>query len=127
VRDIDKPACIEVARDLFGKGFKLIATDGTAATLREAGIECERVNKVTQGRPHIVDMIINGEIDLIVNTTEGRQAIRDSFTIRREAMYHKVTLTTTISGARATCMALDYLENTDVNKLQDLHAEVRPL
>jgi carbamoyl-phosphate synthase large subunit len=76
---------------------------------------------VTQGRPHIVDMIKNDEIDLIINTTEGKQAIRDSFTIRREAMNHRVTLTTTLSGARATCMALDYLENVEVNKLQDLH------
>ena len=71
----------------------------------------------------MVDMIINEEIALIVNTTEGKQAIKDSFTIRREAMNHKVTLTTTISGARATCMALDYLGNVEVNKLQDLHAE----
>jgi carbamoyl-phosphate synthase large subunit len=124
VRDIDKPACIDIARDLIDKGFKLIATDGTAQALNDAGIECQRVNKVTQGRPHIVDMIINGEIHLIVNTTEGKETIRDSFTIRREAMHHQVSMTTTISGARATCMALDYLDNTEVNKLQDLHKEV---
>ncbi|HEX5056875.1 MAG TPA: carbamoyl-phosphate synthase large subunit [Gammaproteobacteria bacterium] len=121
VREADKKASVEVARDLIRKGFKIIATDGTAQSLREAGLPCERVNKVTQGRPHIVDMIKNDEIDLIINTTEGKQAIRDSFTIRREAMNHRVTLTTTLSGARATCMALDYLENVEVNKLQDLH------
>jgi carbamoyl-phosphate synthase large subunit len=125
VRDVDKPACIDIGRDLVDKGFQLIATDGTARALNDAGIECQRVNKVTQGRPHIVDMIINGEIHLIVNTTEGKQTIRDSFTIRREAMQHQVSMTTTISGARATCMALEYLDNTEVNKLQDLHKEVR--
>jgi carbamoyl-phosphate synthase large subunit len=121
VREADKQASIEVARDLIRKGFKIIATDGTAEALHAAGLPCDRVNKVTQGRPHIVDMIKNDEINLIVNTTEGKQAIRDSFTIRREAMNHRVTLTTTLSGARATCMALDFLENVEVNKLQDLH------
>ncbi len=125
VRDADKAASIDVARELVNKGFRLLATDGTVAVLEEAGVNCQRINKVLQGRPHIVDMIKNDEIDLIVNTTEGKQAIKDSYTIRREAMNHKVTLTTTISGARATCMALNYLENTEVNKLQDLHAEVR--
>ncbi len=124
VRDVDKAACISIAKDLLYKGFQLIATDGTAQAINDAGLICDRVNKVTQGRPHIVDMIINGEIQLIVNTTEGKQAIRDSFTIRREAMQHRVSMTTTISGARATCMALDYLENNEVNKLQDLHKEV---
>jgi carbamoyl-phosphate synthase large subunit len=124
VRDADKAGCVEVARSLHRKGFKLLATDNTARVIRNADTPCEQVNKVMQGRPHIVDMIINDEIDLIINTTEGKQAIRDSFTIRREAMNHKVPLITTLSGARATCMALDYLENTEVNKLQDLHAEV---
>ena len=127
VRNSDKEASIDIARKLIGKGFELIATDGTAIALNEAGIKCERVNKVTQGQPHIVDMIINEEVALIVNTTEGKQAIRDSYLIRREAMNHKITLTTTISGARATCMALDYLGNIEVNKLQDLHAEVAGL
>ncbi|HEY3488017.1 MAG TPA: carbamoyl-phosphate synthase large subunit [Gammaproteobacteria bacterium] len=121
VRESDKKASVEVARDLIRRGFKILATDGTAEALRAEGVPCQQVNKVLQGRPHIVDMIKNDEIDLIVNTTEGKQAIRDSFTIRREAMNHRVTLTTTLSGARATCMALDYLENVEVNKLQDLH------
>jgi carbamoyl-phosphate synthase large subunit len=124
VRDADKAASVDVARELHGKGFKLIATDGTAQAIRDAGVPCERVNKVMQGRPHIVDMIKNDQIDLIINTTEGKQAIRDSYAIRREAMNHKVTFTTTLSGARATCMALDYLDNTEVSKLQDLHAGV---
>ncbi|MBA3582539.1 MAG: carbamoyl-phosphate synthase large subunit [Gammaproteobacteria bacterium] len=121
VREADKPAAIDVARELIKRGFKILATDGTSEVLTRAGVACERVNKVTQGRPHIVDMIKNDEIAMIVNTTEGKQAIRDSFAIRREAMNHKVTLTTTISGARASCMALDYVDNYQVNRLQDLH------
>ncbi|HKJ96085.1 MAG TPA: carbamoyl-phosphate synthase large subunit, partial [Gammaproteobacteria bacterium] len=125
VRDADKQAVIPVARDLARRGFRLIATGGTASTLRDAGIDCELINKVTEGRPHIVDAIKNDEVALIVNTTEGRQAIADSFSIRREALHHKVCYTTTIAGARATCQALDFLETVDVNPLQDLYREAK--
>ena len=76
-----------------------------------------------EGRPHIVDMLKNGQIDLIVNTTEGKQAIADSYTIRRTALHHKVSYSTTLAGARATCMALDYLDTGNVNSLQALHQE----
>ncbi|WP_041718018.1 carbamoyl-phosphate synthase large subunit [Alkalilimnicola ehrlichii MLHE-1] len=123
VRDVDKPGAIEVARELIRRGFSLVATRGTAAALSEAGVECDVINKVLEGRPHIVDAIKNDEIDLIVNTTEGRQAIADSYSIRREALQHKVCYTTTINGARATLLALDYLDAADVNRLQDLHRE----
>jgi carbamoyl-phosphate synthase large subunit len=123
VRDVDKPAAIEVARELAAQGFELIATHGTAKALGEAGVDCRSVNKVLEGRPHIVDMIKNDEIDLIVNTTEGKQAIGDSFTIRREALNHKVTYTTTIAGAQATCRAIAYLDPERVYRLQDLHRE----
>jgi carbamoyl-phosphate synthase large subunit len=123
VRDVDKPAAIEVARELAAQGFELIATHGTAQALAEAGVDCRSVNKVLEGRPHIVDMIKNDEIDLIVNTTEGKQAIADSFTIRREALNHKVTYTTTIAGAQATCRAIAYLDPERVYRLQDLHRE----
>jgi len=123
VRDEDKAAAPAVARDLLRKGFRLVATQGTAAILHQAGIDCEGVNKVAEGRPHIVDAIKNGGIDLIINTTEGRQAIADSFSIRREALHHKVCYTTTMAGARATCQALDYLESNAVRSLQDLHTE----
>ncbi|MGD8742195.1 MAG: carbamoyl-phosphate synthase large subunit [Granulosicoccaceae bacterium] len=125
VRDVDKPAALDVARDLVKLGFKLIATDGTAKMLNEAGLKCEHVNKVEQGRPHIVDMIKNDQIALIVNTTEGRKAIADSYTIRREALQHKVAYTTTLAGARAICMALDYECQGEVNRLQTLHEELR--
>ncbi|MCS6946518.1 MAG: ATP-grasp domain-containing protein, partial [Steroidobacteraceae bacterium] len=125
VKDHDKPQAVALARRLQARGFELLATDGTARALREAGIACRRVNKVRDGRPHIVDMIKNDEIDLIVNTTEGRQAVRESNTIRREAVQRRVTYYTTLAGAFATCEALDQLDAVEVNRLQDLHRELQ--
>src|SRR6185295_15185445 len=122
VRDRDKPGAIELARLLLPRGFEIIATAGTAQALAEAGIPCRRVNKVREGRPHIVDMIKNDEIQLIVNTTEGKQAIRESRSIRREAVHRRVTYYTTVAAARATCDAHDHLDEVAVNRLQDLHA-----
>ena len=124
VRDEDKAAAPALAQDLQRKGFEVIATTGTAAVLHQAGIDCGIINKVVEGRPHVVDAIKNGEIDLIINTTEGRQAIADSFSIRREALHHKVCYTTTMAGARATAQALDHLDRVDVRSIQDLHREV---
>jgi carbamoyl-phosphate synthase large subunit len=121
VRDADKNRVVQVAEDLTAFGFTLCATGGTAKVIQEAGIDCERVNKVNEGRPHIVDMIKNREVSFIVNTTEGVQAIVDSSAIRRAALQHKVTYTTTISGAEATCLALKQLDEMSVNRLQDLH------
>ena len=121
VRDVDKPVTIDIARKLNNLGFELIATRGTAQALLQAGIDCTIVNKVTEGRPHIVDRIKNDEISFIVNTTEGKQTIADSFTIRRNALQHQVSYTTTIAGARATMLALKTLSVTEVNCLQDLH------
>jgi carbamoyl-phosphate synthase large subunit len=123
VRKADRKAVTELASDLVSKGFRLVATRGTAHAIAAAGISCDIVNKVMEGRPHIVDMIKNGQIDLIVNTTEGKQAIADSYTIRRSALQHKVYYSTTMAGARATCMALDYLDTGNVTSLQDLHQE----
>jgi len=125
VRDPDKQAAITLARMLIERDFEIIATRGTAAALSAAGITCTRVNKVTEGRPHIVDMIKNDQIDLIVNTTEGKKAISESLSIRRAALQHKVAYFTTLAGARASCQALDYLDNAEVNRLQDLHEELR--
>jgi carbamoyl-phosphate synthase large subunit len=122
IRDIDKPKIVPIARKLVENGFRLVATRGSAKVLQEAGVSCEPVNKVYEGRPHIVDMIKNGQLQLIINTTEGKKAIADSFTIRRQALQHQVTYTTTISGAHAICCALDELDSVDVNRLQDLHA-----
>jgi carbamoyl-phosphate synthase large subunit len=121
VRDADKVKIIDIARDLQKRSFSIVATRGTSAFLAENGIPCERVHKVGEGRPHIVDKIKNDEIHLIVNTTEGRQAIAASYSIRREALMHKVSYTTTIAGARAACSALAYLDNEEVNCLQELH------
>ena len=94
-----------------------------AKALKDGGVPCQRVNKVREGRPHVVDMIKNRELSLIVNTTEGKQAIRESHSIRGEAVHYKVTYYTTLAAAKATCDALDHLDNVVVNRLQDLHAE----
>ena len=124
VRDADKSKAVEIARELQRLGFKLVATKGTATTLRTHGLSCETVHKVGEGRPHVVDLIKNDQIGLIINTTEGKQAIADSYSIRREALMHKVSYTTTIAAARATCQALRELDNGSVNCLQDLHREL---
>ena len=124
VRDRDKPVAVEVAKRLVSKGFEVVATEGTAREFEAAGIPCRSVYKVREGRPHIVDMIKNDEIDLIINTTEGKQAIRESHSIRREAVMRKVVYYTTVAAGRATCDALEHLNNMDVNRLQDLHQEL---
>ena len=122
VRDSDKKNLPSVAQQLLDYGFKLVATGGTQRVLAEAGIGCERINKVNEGRPHIVDMIKNGEIHLVVNTTEGKQAQEDSFLIRRSALQAKIFYVTTISAAQAVCKAYQVTLPFDVYKLQDLHA-----
>jgi carbamoyl-phosphate synthase large subunit len=115
---------IEVARSLVELGFELVGTRGTARLLNESGVPCQATNKVAEGRPHVVDLIKNDEISLIINTTEGKPAVSDSFAIRREALNHKVTYTTTLAGACAMVMALRCLDAVDVNRLQDLHQEM---
>ncbi|MFB9886629.1 carbamoyl-phosphate synthase large subunit [Balneatrix alpica] len=124
VRESDKGSVAMVARDLLALGFSLVATSGTHRVLTEAGLQAEVVNKVTEGRPNIVDMIKNDEIAYVVNTTEGRQAIEDSSLIRRSALQHKIPYTTTLAGATAICMALRFGELSQVHRLQDLHASV---
>ena len=124
VRERDKEGAIELGKLLAGMGFELVATHGTAKTLAGAGVSCRRVNKVREGRPHIVDMIKNDEIDFIVNTTEGKQAINESVSIRAEAVRKGVTYYTTLGAAIATCHAIEHLDDSTVNRLQDLHNEV---
>ena len=121
VRKADRERAIDLAKQLIAKNFKVVATRGTAAVLKEAGIECEVVNKVTEGRPNIVDSIVNEEIDLIVNTSDGSTSIQDSSSIRREALMHKTCYTTTIAGAYAMVAAMDYLEDQPVKRLQSIH------
>jgi carbamoyl-phosphate synthase large subunit len=124
VRDRDKNGAVVLAQRLIAHGFRIVATTGTAAALEAAGVKCRRANKVREGRPHIVDMIKDDEIQLIVNTTEGKQATLESNSIRREAVHRRVTYYTTLAAALATCEALDHLDEVEVNRLQDLHREV---
>jgi carbamoyl-phosphate synthase large subunit len=121
VRDADKQVLIPIARELIGRGYQLVATSGTCEYLMAHSIECESVNKVMEGRPHVVDLIKNNEVNFIVNTTEGAQAISDSFSIRREALQRKISYTTTIAGGRATLRALDHEKDYTVHSLQQLH------
>ena len=124
VRDADKERLLPVALDLLRRGYGLVASGGTAAFLSGHGVVCERINKVLEGRPHIVDLIKNGEIVFIVNTTEGKQAIADSFSIRREALQLRITYSTTIAGARALLHSLDFRGQGEVLSLQELHQEL---
>lgn len=124
VRDGDKEHLLPIAQDILAHGFGLVGTHGTATYLNDHGVECAHINKVMEGRPHIVDLIKNGEIVYIVNTTEGRQAIADSFSIRREALHQRVTYSTTIAGARALLYSLDSHDGKHVHSLQELHKEL---
>ena len=124
VRDKDKTEVVQVAGNFAEAGFSLCATEGTARVIRQASVECMRVNKVAEGHPHIVDMLENEEIDLIVNTTEGRQAIMDSYSIRTTAIQHKVFYTTTIAGANAIIAALRKDHIDSIHSLQDLHGVI---
>ena len=121
----DKPGVAVVGRDLVDLGFELVATRGTARMLTEAGVPVEVVNKVTEGRPDIADLLKNAKIDLIVNTTEGRQAIADSAVIRRLALQNKVCYTTTLAGGEAFCIAIRFGRGNEVRRLQDLHASIQ--
>jgi carbamoyl-phosphate synthase large subunit len=122
VRDHDKPRLPELAKSLTDRGFQLVATSGTARIIQDAGFECQVVNKVKEGRPHVVDVIKNHEINLIINTTEGRSAIADSFEIRRQALMQGISYTTTLAGGMATCMAMDHRDVQEVYRLQSLHS-----
>jgi len=121
VKDSDKAAAAEVAASLAEQGFALVATHGTAAVLRDAGLTVQSVHKVTEGRPDISDVLKNERMALIINTTEGRKAIEDSAIIRRLALQNKVCYTTTVTGGEAISIALRYKDVRDVRRLQDLH------
>ena len=125
VRDVDRGRVLHVAEELIQLGFKLVATRGTARVLQAGGLEVDVVNKVVEGRPHIVDMIKNDEVQLIVNTTEGKQAIKDSTSIRRSAENRSVYCTTTLAGGEAVCVALRFGSNHQVKHLQELHGGLK--
>lgn len=120
VRDADKDQLADMARELIELGFDLVATRGSARTIRDAGMDVAVVNKVQEGRPDVTDMLKNKEVDFIINTTEGKQAIADSFAIRRTALQYKVCYTTTMAGGRASIAALRHGEKGKVYRLQDL-------
>jgi carbamoyl-phosphate synthase large subunit len=125
VKNSDKPRAVEVARQLQAMGFPLIATKGTSAAITAAGIPCETVNKVTEGRPHVVDMIKNNEICMVVNTVEERRnAIADSRAIRTSSLLARVTTFTTIAGAEAAVEGMLAMDNLDVISVQEMHAQL---
>ncbi|MFK7892795.1 MAG: carbamoyl-phosphate synthase large subunit [Granulosicoccus sp.] len=123
VRNQDKPGVVEVASKLLEHGFDLVATDGTQRAISESGLPCQRINKLQQGQPHILDLIKNDGIDLIINTTDGSQAISDSFYIRQQALGLKIPYSTTLSGALAICSALSHSASGEVYKLSEIHKE----
>ncbi|MDP3519832.1 MAG: ATP-grasp domain-containing protein, partial [Hydrogenophaga sp.] len=125
VKNSDKPRAVAIARELVAMGFELVATKGTAAAITAAGIACGTVNKVTEGRPHIVDMIKNGDIVLVINTVEERRnAIADSRQIRTSALLARVTTFTTIFGAEAAVEGMKHMGQLDVYSVQELHAQL---
>ena len=121
VRDSDRNVVGQLAQEFYDLGFKLIATKGTARVIKEKNIPVDIVKKVAEGRPHIVDLMKNKEVNLIVNTTEGRQSILDSASIRRTALEEKIYCTTTIEGGRAVCSVIRNKDSWGVERLQDLH------
>jgi carbamoyl-phosphate synthase large subunit len=126
VNNSDKPTVLPVARDLVDLGFRIVATRGTAAYLRAHGVPVEVVYKVNEGRPNVADQILNGQIDLVINTPLGRESFFDDRAVRRVAMIHNVPCITTLTGASATVSAIRALraQGLDVRALQDYHAEI---
>ncbi|MBL0420383.1 carbamoyl-phosphate synthase large subunit [Ramlibacter sp. AW1] len=125
VKNSDKPRAVEVARQLVEIGFELVATKGTAAAITAAGVPCQTVNKVTEGRPHVVDMIKNNEIIMVVNSVEERRnAIADSRAIRTSALLARVTTFTTIAGAEAAVQGMKAMDDLGVISVQEMHAQL---
>jgi len=124
VRKEDYLKVVEIGQQLHQLGFELVATKGTAAALAEHGLKVQAVNKVAEGRPHIVDMIKNDDISFIVNVTEDKRAVADSYEIRRSALQNKVTYYTTIAGAKAACIGMAHMQEIQVESLQNLHKQL---
>lgn len=124
VRKEDYNKVVEIAHALHDLGFTLVATKGTATALTANGLKVTSVNKVAEGRPHIVDMIKNNDISFIVNVTEDKRAVADSYEIRRSALQNKVTYYTTLAGAKAACMGMAHMQELTVESLQNLHKKL---
>ncbi len=127
LRKEDQAEGAQIAKYFSSVGFDILATEGTAKAIRNAKISVKQVNKVIEGRPHVVDMIKNNEIHIVVNTTSGKQSLKDSYTIRREALLHKVTYYTTMAAARASSQAHQFAGSITVNQLQELHKKINKL
>jgi carbamoyl-phosphate synthase large subunit len=126
VRDQDKPAAVRLAQELHGLGFRILATHGTAAAIAQAHIPVSRVNKVQEGRPHIVDVMTNGDVDLVINTLAGKRSQADSYSLRRAALTLNIPYCTTMPGAFAAVQAIRALREGDleVRPLQDYHRRI---
>ena len=125
VRDSDRPYVADLAQEFHDLGFTIIATQGTARSISTKNIPVKTIKKVAEGRPHVVDAMKNSEVNLIVNTTEGKQSILDSASVRRTALEERIYCTTTIEGGRAVCSVLRNKDLWSVERLQDLHAKIR--
>jgi len=126
VREADKAGAVEVAEALIKLGFSVLATRGTAASIEAAGVAVTVVNKVAEGRPHILDMIKNDEVSLIINTVDSKPSVmRDSYSIRHAALQNRVTYYTTLAGARAACMGMQHITGLQVYDLQTQHLRLK--
>jgi carbamoyl-phosphate synthase large subunit len=127
VKDQDKKIILSTAQKLSHLGFKIIATSGTSRFLEQAGLPNQQVNKVREGRPHIVDLMKNGEIQLVINTTIGSKSVSESCSIRQTALIHRIPYTTTVAGARATAEAIEALEQKklSVRTIQEYHRNIK--
>ena len=121
VKDSDKEGIVDLGKQLVDLGFEMVATSGTQRVLVEHGLMCSKVQKVNEGRPDVADLLKNEQIDFIINTTEGEQAIADSYAIRRSAISHQVCYTTTLAGGEAASLALDFQGQSEVASIQELH------
>ncbi|MEE9331192.1 MAG: carbamoyl-phosphate synthase large subunit [Methylophilaceae bacterium] len=124
VRNEEHAKVVDIAQNLAKLGFDLVATKGTARAIEAHGLTVKSVNKVAEGRPHVVDMIKNNEIDFIVNVTEDKKAVADSYEIRHSALQNKITYYTTLAGARAACIGMAYMQELHVESIQDLHKKL---
>ncbi len=124
VKDSNKDEAVEMARQFSELGFTIYSTSGTASQIKEAGVPVNKLHKLAEGRPNVLDMIKNDQADFIINTTEGRRAIEDSAPIRASAEVRRVFYTTTLTAAEAICMTLKHEGDTTVRRLQDLHRRI---
>jgi len=127
VKDPDKKLILSTAQKLYNIGFKIMATSGTSRFLTDAGLPNQSVNKVREGRPHIVDRMKNGEVQLVINTTIGSKSVSESYSIRQTALVHRIPYTTTVAGAKATAEAIEaeQQKKLTVRSIQEYHQDLK--